>query len=323
MKGVNNVKNVQDTIEAFLEYMKGQGATKDTITNYRRNLTLFVNDCNIKTKDELLAVDRECVVDYLQDLVNNKGLEISSRNTRAIPIRRIFRYFKEEKKAQIDVDILFIKDIKPPIKQAVYLDDVEVYRLKADVNPLRSKAIIYLFLNTGLRVSELISIKLEDMARLIDDEGIAYYRIVIHGKGRKQRVVATDPDTTKAIDKYLEKRRPKIVQRTGTKETYLFLSNYGNQMARGHVSEMIKTQCGKIECRNAEKMSSHKLRHTYCSHMLDDEIEVVDENGNVKKAKKHSAEEVRASMGHASLATTSRYSHSEERKVTEMQRKGW
>lgn len=315
--------DIKETIEVFLEYMRGQNATDDTITNYRRNLLLFVNDCGITTNAEMLAVDRKYVVDYLQDLVNKKGLEVSSRNTRAIPIRRIFRYFKEEFKAQIDVDILFIKDIKPPIKKAVYLDDANAYRLIDDVKPLRSKAIISLFINTGIRVSELIKIKMEDIVRYVDDKGIAYYNIKIKGKGRKERLVSTNPETTQAIDKYIEKRRKKIIERTGTKETYLFLSNYGNQMARGHISEMIKTHCKRINCEDADKMSAHKLRHTYCTHMLDEEIETKDENGNIIRAKKHSTEEVRASMGHASLSTTSRYSHSQEEKVARMQREGW
>lgn len=315
--------DIKETIDIFLEYMKGQNATDDTIANYKRNLLLFINDCNITTNQEMLNVDRKRVIDYLQELVNKKGMEISSRNTRAIPIRRIFRYFKEELKQPIDVDILFIKDIKPPIKKAIYLDDVNAYRLMEEVKPLRSKAIISLFINTGVRVSELIKIKLEDMVKGKDDKGNEYYNIRIKGKGRKERLISTNPETTKAIDKYLEKRRVKIVERTKTKETYLFLSNYGNQMSRGHVSEMVKLYCKKINCENAHKMSAHKLRHTYCTHMLDEEVVTKDEDGNIVRAKKHSTEEVRASMGHASLSTTTRYSHSEEEKVARMQREGW
>ncbi len=317
-------EEVSNEVEKFLKYMQGRKATERTIGNYRDFLTSFFIYAKVNNKEDILNLTRENVTDYLNYVVNDKGLEVSTRNTYLIPIKRIFVYYKDELKKNIDESILSIDNIKPPVKEEIWLDDVEVYQLKQTVTHVRSKAIICLFFNTGIRVSELVEIRLSDMTRYEDDNGSHYYEIIIHGKGKKERYVYTDDETTEAIDKYMAKRRVAVKERTHTDNDYLFLSNQGNKMDRHNLAKMIKNWTRKINCRNADKMSPHKLRHTYCTHMLNKRIIEKDENGNdVDKGLANDIKTVSVSMGHSNLATTSRYAHTDKGKINNMQRGGY
>lgn len=311
-------------LDNFLLYMKGNAASDTTISNYQHGLEYFFKYMSVNTDDNILTITQKNVVDYLQYVINEKHLEPSTRNTYLTAIKAMYLYLKSVVKVNIDNDILDIPYIDTPIKQAIFLDDVEAELLLKTVTDVRSRAIIGLLLKTGIRISELVNIKLTDMEKDIDELGYHYYIIKIHGKGNKERYIYTNYELATWIDKYMGKRRNMALAKNQDFKEYLFLSNNGYQIDVSNLRKMTKYWARQINFKYADKFSPHKLRHTYATLMLAAEEYIEDENGERKSmGKRFDIKTVSESMGHANLQTTNRYAHTTEKRISAMQRKGW
>lgn len=314
-----------DYVQSFADYLKGNAKSNKTQQNYIVQLQYCLDYLGADTNDKILAINQKDIIGYLSDIITKKKLDISTRNTYLIAIKSFFLYLSQIEKKQIDKDILNIPNIKPPKKQEIYLDEVEADRMLDEPTNIRTQVIIKLFLKTGIRVSEIATIQLEDLEELVDDEGYCYFKIRIHGKGNKIRYVYTDNSTALSIKKYIGKRRKKTLEQyNNTQCQYLLISNWGNPMNVRHIRSAVKNCAIKLGVRNADKMSPHKLRHTYATLMLNAIQQYEDMDGNiVDGGKKYDIKTVSVSMGHENIQTTNRYTHSDERRVSEMQRGGW
>lgn len=311
-------------LDNFLMYIKGNAVSNRTIANYEHGLKYFFEYTKINDDNGIVNVKQKDVVDYLQYVINEKHLEPSTRNTYLTAIKALYVYLKDIEKENIDTDILDIPHIDTPIKKAVFLDEAEAHLLLNTVTDVRSRAIIGLLLKTGIRISELVEIKLDDMERAIDDLGYHYYIIKIHGKGDKERYIYTDYELATWLDKYMGKRRSMALAKMQDYKDYLFLSNNGYKMDVGNLRKMTKYWAREINFKQADKLSPHKLRHTYATLMLGAEEYVENEHGEkVSMGKKFDIKTVSESLGHSSIQTTNRYVHTNEKRISDMQRKGW
>lgn len=303
-------------VDNFLNYMRGRNLSDVTIFNYGNAIKLCFDYLNVNNDEQLLRVSQLNVISYLNYLVNDKGLAASTRNEYYKPVRQLYEYLiNVEKINNIDTGILEIPLAKTEKKKAVWLKPYDAQELLDCINEKRAKAIVSLFLTTGIRISELINIKLSDMSERTHELGYNYYTILINGKGNKQRIVTTTFECYKYIKKYIIHKRQYIVDKTNSELDYLFLSNNGIQMDTGNIRKMIKTYGKKSGFKDWEKLSPHKLRHTYATNM----IHARNPDGGVK----FDIETISRSMGHESLATTSVYSHTDDDLVSEMQIEGW
>lgn len=311
-------------LDNFLVYMKGNAASSKTLGNYEHSLTYFFEYTKIENDNGILNAKQKNVIDYLQYLINEKKLEPSTRNTYLTAIKSLYVYLRDIEKATIDTEILDIPYIDTPIKKAVFLDEAEAHLLLGTVTDVRSRAIIGLLLKTGIRISELVEIRLDDMERAVDELGYHYYIIKIHGKGDKERYIYTDYELATWIDKYMGKRRNMALAKKQDFKDYLFLSNNGYKMDVSNLRKMTKYWARQINFKYADKLSPHKLRHTYATLMLAAEEYVENENGErISMGKKFDIKTVSESMGHASIQTTNRYAHTTEKRISDMQRRGW
>lgn len=149
---------------------------------------------------------------------------------------------------------------------------------------LRDKAILELLYSSGLRVSELLNLKISDL--FFDDEVI---RVI--GKGSKQRIVPIGSSAIKWINEYLINVRP-LLQKRMKSENIIFLNSRGTKLSRMAIWKIVKKYCEKAEVE--KEVHPHTLRHSFATHLL--------EGGADLRA-------VQEMLGHSDISTTQIYTH--------------
>lgn len=211
------------------------------------------------------------------------GLNAASRARKIATIRSFYNYLTNKMHLLRENPV---KDIdSPKLKKTLpkYLTLDESIQLLDAVdgkNQERDYCILTLFLNCGLRISELVGLNLND----IQDDALR-----VLGKGNKVRIIYLNDACQDAIAKYLAVRRPI----TGRDENALFLSSQNERISRSTVHAMVKKRLGQAGIDPAE-YSSHKLRHTAATLMLQNGVDV------------RAVQEV---LGHDHLNTTEIYTH--------------
>ncbi len=155
-------------------------------------------------------------------------------------------------------------------------------------NRLRDRAILELLYSSGLRVSELVGLNLN---QLDSDLGIAR----VMGKGRKERIVPVGVKAIEALKAYLEDRG------AFRGEDPIFINSFGGRLTTRSVGRLIKKYTG--HSRIFRKVSPHSLRHTFATHLLDAGADI---------------REIQEMLGHSSLSTTQRYTHVSMGKLMEV-----
>ena len=215
--------------------------------------------------------------------ISNKGLNAASRARKLATIRSFFNYICNKRHLLEENPC---KDVDTPkqmkaLPRYLTLDD-SLYMLESVDGPHRERdyCILTLFLNCGLRISELIGLDITD----IQDDALR-----VLGKGNKVRVVYLNGACKDALNRYMEVRRPI----SGKDRNALFLSGQNKRISRSTVHALVKKHLS-VAGLDSERYSSHKLRHTAATLMLQNGVDV--------KA-------VQEVLGHEHLNTTEIYTH--------------
>lgn len=252
--------------------------SKATQTNYEIDIKDFSKFLNKKDKDldNATSFDIEDFKSYLKD----KGLADTTRARRISSLKSFYKFLYE-----IDMkDKNIAKAVKVPKidtkKEPTYLTMKEVQKMLSVIDgshAIRDKAIVMLFVSTGLRVSELFNLNEEDI------QGNSVF--VNGGKGNKSRVVQMNEQTRIAIGEYVSSKK----YHSGNA---LFVSQKNNRLAVTTIQETISKYVDKA---NLDKdISPHSLRHTNATMLL--------ENGTNLKV-------IQEILGHSSLVVTQKYLH--------------
>lgn len=224
-----------------------------------------------------------------QKFVNSKnsdtGLSAATRARKVACLRSFFKYLTQSAKLLEKNPIEGLESPKRPASLPRYLSLEEAKRLLHSVegiNKERDYAIIVLFLNCGLRISEIVNLNLAD---IYDD------RLYIKGKGGKTRVVFLNDSCSEALETYLPLRHELV----GDDEKALFVSRRKQRISREAVHVMVKKSLLYAHL-DTDKYSSHKLRHTAATLMLQNGVDV------------RTLQEL---LGHEHLNTTQIYTHVE------------
>ncbi len=297
----------------FLAYHETiQGHSKRTVDEYFLDLRNFFRylkqsrDPSLRNKEldelDIMDVDLEFVknvtltdiYEYMAYLSRDRvqhqnsqnsgyGLNAASRARKIATIRSFYKYLTVKAHLLTENPV---KDMdSPKLKKTLpkYLTLDQSVRLLDSVhgkNQERDYCILVLFLNCGLRISELVGLNISDI------QGEALH---ILGKGNKMRVVFLNDACQTALEEYLAVRRPI----TGQDEDALFLSSQNERMSRSAVHAMVKKRLSEAGI-DASQYSSHKLRHTAATLMLRNGVDV------------RAVQEV---LGHEHLNTTEIYTH--------------
>ena len=280
-------------IDEFLEYLLVVKKHSDnTIINYKIDLDEF-----LKFNGDNININKEDVNNYLKYLYD-LNISKSSISRKLSSLRSFYNYLVKKK----IVDTNYFSNIKNPKKEHglpkfVKEDDIDKMFLIPDTRNWigkRNLAIIRLLYATGIRVSELVNIKLKDID--INDRTIR-----ILGKGDKERIVVFGINTADSLRDYIDNGRYKIDFHDSE---YLLLNKNGNKISTRYIRKIIDDIIFKASI--DMHVSPHMLRHTFATGMLNNGADLVS---------------VKDLLGHESLNTTSIYTHVSDDKIKEIYNK--
>ncbi len=265
-----------------------RGLSENTLAAYLHDVSLLFDFLDAQKEGKSLTkVTHEDLKDFVV-FVNELGLGVYSQARIISGIRAFFRYLEIENSIEADPSEL-LESPKLGRKLPDVLDITEIDKIIGAIDlslpeGQRNRAIIETLYGCGLRVSELVNLKLSE---LFFNEGI----ISVTGKGDKQRLVPIGDEAKKSIILYLQYDRVKVNPAKGN-EDILFLNRRGGKLSRQMVFIIIKQLVEKAGVR--KKISPHTFRHSFATHLV--------QNGADLRA-------VQDLLGHASIITTEIYTH--------------
>ena len=283
-------------LPVYIDYLTVEkGLAKNSLSAYATDLKGFGNHLAEKEL-ELESVERIDIVRYFQKL---RGAGISSRSVaRALAaIRGMFRFLVAERHLKHDpTENLENPKVWTTLPKSLQANEVEALLRAPDrttAEGLRDAAMLELLYATGLRVSELIHVKIED---LVMDAGF----LRTFGKGSKERIVPFGDAARDAIVAYVERGRSEFVKQP---DPHLFLSNRGRAMSRQSFWMKIVRYARLAGI--STHISPHVLRHSFATHLL-------ARGGDLRT--------IQELLGHASLSTTQIYTAVDSARLMEAYR---
>lgn len=271
-----------ELLESFLTYLSVEkGLSKNTLNSYSTDLKSFIRflDTAKTGVDQALSGD---IVNYIEMLRNN-GYATSSICRQISSIRALYKYMIIEKKTDHDPsEVLQMPRKWERVPKALSLDEIrELLDARLTGNSaMRDSAMMELMYSSGLRVSELISIKSGD----INFEA-GFIRVV--GKGSKERVVPINQRALDRTRRYLGEERPGILKNRKDPE-YLFITRLGKPMSRQRFWQTINAAGRLIGL----QLSPHTVRHCFATHLLEGGADL---------------RSVQKMLGHSDISTTQIY----------------
>jgi len=280
-----------EVTEYLTHLEKERDVSPHTLKAYTRDLEAFTDFCNRHYGDwGWTTIDRVGVRGFLGEL-QRRGLAKRSAARALSAVRSLYRYLQEHH----GVPNTIVRAAKVPKLEKrlpTYLDRSQTQSLfdwaesragGDELGPTRDLAILELFYSTGIRLSELSGMNVEDLDLLAD-------QVKVRGKGRKERIVPVGSRAVLALRRYLNLREP-VVARTRGDRRAIFLSRRGKRLAPRGVQRIIH---GMFDAIGGDGLRVHSLRHTFATHMLDAGADL---------------RAVQELLGHASLSTTQVYTH--------------
>ena len=273
-----------------------RGLSKNTIDNYTfdiERLCLFLNENTITVSP--IKINEETI----QLFVYSVSKEVNPRSQARIisGLKSFFSYLIfEDYRSDNPMELIETPKTGRKLPDTLSVEEIDALISAIDLSSNegeRNRAMLETLYGCGLRVSELVSLKISD---LFFEEGF----IKITGKGNKQRFVPIGNLTQKYIQIYRDFNRTHLNIKKGQEDT-LFLNRRGNQLSRAMIFTIIKDLAIQINLN--KNISPHTLRHSFATHLL--------ENGADLRS-------IQLMLGHESITTTEIYVHLDRRFLTEV-----
>lgn len=289
--------NWETYIKNFQSFLKiERGLSKNTIDNYTFDiekivLYLSVNQINVSP----VTISEEVIQQFIYDI--SKTVNPRSQARIISGLRSFFSYMIfEDYRNDNPMELVEIPKIGRKLPDTLSTDEIDKIIGAIDLSSNegeRNRAMLETLYGCGLRVSELVSLKISD---LFFEEGF----IKVKGKGDKQRFVPIGNLTQKYIDMYKTLIRSRLSIQKGHEDT-LFLNRRGKQLTRAMIFTIIKDLAVKINLKKT--ISPHTFRHSFATHLL--------ENGADLRS-------IQLMLGHESITTTEIYVHLDRRHLTQV-----
>ncbi len=283
MTGCEN-NNIMSQLNIYLKYLEDEkNASGNTLQAYKRDLFKFADYANDLHIEDISDVDSEVIGDFKTHLVS-KGLSSSSVSRTLSSLRGLFQHLislgicesnpakaihndKSEKKG---MSILSSKEVDLLLSQPD----------TSDIKGMRDKAMLEILYATGIKVSELVGLQVDDV-----NLQLSFIRC---GDGEKERFIPIYPVAAKAISLYLEKSRKLLV--TDPNERSLFVNIAGDRMTRQGFWKILKSYAEGANIKVS--ITPHTLRHSFAAHLLENGADIHD---------------IQVILGHSDIASTQRY----------------
>jgi len=290
-------------IKEYQNYLRiERGLSANSIENYSYDLQRL---CRYLDENNLEISPLKITDEHIQQFIYEISKEVNPRSQSRIisGLKSFFNFLLFEDYRQTNpMELIEVPKIGRKLPDVLSIDDIDrlISAIKFDSDneenillAHRNKAILETLYSCGLRVSELISLKISD---LFFEEGF----IKITGKGNKQRFVPIGRSTQKHIELYRVECRNKITPKKGFEDT-LFLNRRGRQLTRAMIFTIIKDLAKEIQLNKV--ISPHTFRHSFATHLL--------ENGADLRS-------IQLMLGHESITTTEIYMHLDRKHLSEV-----
>lgn len=275
-------------LKEYLSYLKlEKNLSENTILSYKNDLSSFLCFLGKHRIDDPSQIDAKIIICFFTEL-EKLGLTSSSAARYFSSIKGFLNYLF----ANNYITSSPIEKVNPPklektLPGVLSVSEVEQILSLPDVNEnlgIRDKAILEVFYACGLRISELISLKISDL--FLDEEMIRVF-----GKGSKERIVPIGSSAINWVKIYLTKSRP-LLQKRMRSENFVFLNSRGTKLSRMGVWKIVKKY---VKSSNIKKpIHPHTFRHSFATHLIEGGADL---------------RSVQEMLGHADISTTQIYTH--------------
>jgi len=261
--------------------------SENTVISYRNditNLIQFLQNYNIDDPDQVKYIH---LLDFFKFL-NKAGLSSTSASRYHSSLKGFFSYmFRNKYITENPVEKIPAPKLSKKLPPVLTINEVDSILSRPDIDDkfgLRDKALLEVFYACGVRVSELINLKLSGL----------YFKeevIRVFGKGSKERLIPIGSSAIHWVTEYLKKSRP-LLEKRSKSESYLFLNTRGTKFSRMGIWKIVDRYVK--EAKISKEVHPHTFRHSFATHLL--------EGGADLRA-------VQEMLGHADISTTQIYTH--------------
>jgi integrase/recombinase XerD len=292
------IMELDAAIDLYLDHIKiERNLAANSVVAYARDLAKFRAFCATKEIHSLEALPPDLVLEYLIQLSSSK-MSVRTQARNLVALRGLFKHLRAERLLTLDpTATVDLPKIGRKLPDVLTLDEVETLLATPQRHTtlgLRDAAMLELLYATGLRVSELCTLRVDEVNL---DAGF----LSTMGKGRKQRLVPVGESALDLIRTYLLEARPKLDKK---RVNTLFLSRRGGPLTRQAFWKSIGSYARQAGIRKS--IYPHMLRHSFATHLL--------ERGADLRA-------VQAMLGHADISTTQIYTHISRSHLVEIYRR--
>ncbi|MBE3568639.1 MAG: site-specific tyrosine recombinase XerD [Bacillales bacterium] len=289
---------MNDYLQDFLHFLiVEKGLAKNTIVSYERDLKSYLH--YLQTVEQITDVNQITRIHIIQFLnhLRKEGKSAKTLARHVASLRSFHQFLLREKVADQDPSVhIESPHLERSLPKVLTLSEVEALLEAPDTSKpsgLRDAAMLELLYATGIRVSELVNLNVDDLHLKM-----GFLRCI--GKGNKERIIPVGKTALHVLDQYLQYGRPNM-QSKKYRTDALFLNHHGNRLTRQGFWKILK---GLAKKANIEKeLTPHTLRHSFATHLL--------ENGADLRA-------VQEMLGHADISTTQIYTHVTKTRLREV-----
>jgi len=278
---------MRELIDIFLNYLSVErGLSGNTMSSYRQDLSHYMDFLNRRRIDSLSKTDKNDIVNFMLDQ-KDRGLSANSIARRLAAIKVFYRFLVRERILKEDsTSLIDSPKLGKKIPETLSLNEVEALLAQPNARVTqgsRNKAILETIYATGMRVSEVVNLRLDNV-----NLEAGFLRCI--GKGNKERVIPLGKKAIVSIRRYTEASRNKLLGKKVSE--YLFVSRFGKKISRQSIWKMIKRYARNARIK--KPLRPHTLRHSFATHLLE------------RGADLRSVQEM---LGHANISTTQLYTH--------------
>ena len=280
--------DLNEASELYFQYLRVEkGVSNDTIQNYLYDLRQFFGCLDKREVSDLKSDD----IQQFVGIQTQNMMSVPTILRRISSIKNFYLFLEKERIISFQIEELDKPKGAKKLPICIPIEEVEALLNAPDLSKpegQRDRAMLEVMYSSGLRISELLSLKLKQ---------INYERgtIRIVGKGNKERIVPIGDYALDYLNKYLEDGRRKNKNRNSE---FLFLNRYGDPVSRVYFFKQVKKYAKEANIK--EEISPHTLRHCFATHML--------ENGAELRA-------VQEMLGHTNIATTQIYTNISSKRI--------
>lgn len=274
-------------LEEFFNFLSVEkGLSKNTLSSYRNDLNKYINYLENNKIDFIDKVKRSDITNFLMSR-KDKGILAVSISRNLVAIKGFHRFLLRENFIGEDVtSALEAPKLWKRLPDTLNIDEVLKLLKTPNVREkqgIRDRAVLELLYATGMRVSELVNLRLSDL-----NLDVGFVKCI--GKGQKERIIPVGKFAMDWLNKYFDKTRP-IFSKNKQNEK-LFITRYGRNISRQTIWKLIKKYASVARIK--KRLSPHTLRHSFASHLLERgaDLRIVQEM-----------------LGHSNIATTQIYTH--------------